>query len=178
MITLVKLKRKKENKMIQKTFERSSSGEVKGLEAKRVKLLNDFINKETWKYLYVCYRVNANTLFSQDEQPNFGVFYQYINTAANDVLPNPYDTIQSQVIWVIFKTKTACFFYAIVNSLINLYHLWLLDHHESFWRIRCSWSFHIQENITLRLAAFGVWTKQVTFWTKSILFCPKNPYVI
>lgn len=98
MITLVKLKRKKENKMIQKTFERSSSGEVKGLEAKRVKLLNDFINKETWKYLYVCYIVNANTLFSQDEQPNFGVFYQYINTTANDVLPNPYDTIQSQVI--------------------------------------------------------------------------------
>lgn len=91
------LKRKRENQEIETIFERVAPGEAKRLEAKKMELLKDSINKEMLEYLYVRYTVNANASFFQVEHLDFRTMLQYINPVANSLLPNSHNTIPSRV---------------------------------------------------------------------------------
>ncbi len=104
-MTSVKLKKKKENQEIEAIFERSALGETKCLQAKRVELLKDSINKETLEYLYIRYTVNINALFFQVEHPDFQVLFQYINPAANNALLKSHHKIQSRVMELYAEAK-------------------------------------------------------------------------
>lgn len=97
----MQLKRKRENQEIETMFERVAPGEAKRLEARKMELLKNSINKETLEYLYVRYTVNANAPFSHVEHPDFRTMLQYINLqyinpATNSLLPDSHNTIRSQ----------------------------------------------------------------------------------
>lgn len=76
-------KKKEKNQETEKIFQCSLVGKTKRLEAKKVELLKDLINKEILKYFYVGYTVNGSAVVSQVEHLNFWVLFQYINLAAN-----------------------------------------------------------------------------------------------
>ncbi len=118
-MTSVQLKRKRENQEIEAILERSTPGEAKRLQAKRAELLKDSINMETLEYLYIRYTVNAKAPFSQVEHPDVQVFFQYINPAANNALPNSHNTIQSRVMELYSeeKRRVSFMFQAALSSI-------------------------------------------------------------
>ena len=101
----MQLKRKRENQEIETVLEQAAPGEANGLGARRVELLKDFIDKETLEYLYIRYTINENAPFSQVEHPDFRDMLQYINPAANNLLPNSHNIIRSRVMDLFTEDK-------------------------------------------------------------------------
>ena len=101
----MQLKRKRKNQEIETVLEQAALGEAQRLGARRVELLKDFISKETLEYLYIRYTINANAPFSQVEHSDFRTMLQYINPAANNLLPNSHNIIRSRVMDLFTEDK-------------------------------------------------------------------------
>ncbi len=93
--------------------------------------MKDSINKETLKYLYIRYTINANAPFSQVEHPDFRVHLRYINPAANNALTNSHNTIQSRVmeLYTYGKRRVSFMLQAALSSIHITCDAWTISNH-------------------------------------------------
>lgn len=114
----VQLKRKREKDDIKAAIGRMAFGKGQRLEKYRLEALSSgkynvisasmffnhliSVNKKTLKYLYIKWIIIEDVSFVQTEKHNFQTFFEYVNPAANHLLPDAANTIK-QRIFVLFE---------------------------------------------------------------------------
>lgn len=133
----MQLKRKTENQEIETMFERVAPGEAKRLEARKMELFKNSINKEMLEYLYVRYTVNANAPFSHVEHPDFRTMLQYINPATNSLLPDSHNIIRSQFMDLFTEGRRpiSLMLQSAPSSIYITCDAWTTPNHLSAWGI-------------------------------------------
>ena len=92
------LKRERKETDLKAVFNRAEETVQAAQVERRRALLGAMINKDLLEYLYIRWTVVNDIPFLQVEHEDFRVFLDYINPAANDVLPRSHNTIRARVI--------------------------------------------------------------------------------
>lgn len=99
-------KRKREETDVMSVFSRAHGTAQALQEERRHRLLKDMINKEMLEYLYLRWTTVNDIPFVQVEHHDFRVFLDYINLAANEILPNSHNTIRAKALHLFQEGKT------------------------------------------------------------------------
>ena len=92
-------------------------------------MLASDINKATLEYLYVKWIINQNLPFDLVEDHDFRVFLNYVNEAANSLLPTSHNTIKSRIMQLFWeeKQRIRSLLHTTISDIYITCDLWSLD---------------------------------------------------
>ena len=92
-------------------------------------MLASDINKATLEYLYVKWIINQNLPFDLVEDHDFRVFLNYVNEAANSLLPTSHNTIKSRIMQLFWeeKQRVRSLLHTTISDIYITCDLWSLD---------------------------------------------------
>ncbi len=96
-LTGVQNKRKRENERIKDVVKRMGPAVEERRNAFRKKLLSESLDKETLEYLFVLTVILCDHHFNLVQNHTFPTWLEYVNSAANDFLPNSCSTIRARM---------------------------------------------------------------------------------
>ena len=103
--TSLALKRRHEESDIKAALSRQAEKTMEVETQKKIKVMASNINKFTLEYLYLKWIINSNLPFNMVEDHDFRVVLQYVNEAANSLLPNAHSTIRVRAMQLFHEGK-------------------------------------------------------------------------